>query len=831
MATIKYGIDLGTTNSSIATIADSEPSVFKTDAKEEVMPSCVSFSRNKTQRVGLQALNDYEAEKKSAVLSWKKKKSNAFIEFKRGMGSNAEYVSTYMKRSFSAIELSSLVLQKLKTFVPEDFSDVVITVPAKFTVNQKAATVEAAKMAGFRHCELLQEPLAASFAYGLTTELKDGVWMVYDFGGGTFDAALVHSEDGVLQIFDTEGDSFLGGKDLDYAIVDQILFPYLILNFDMSNLDLSKRAILRESLKIYAEKIRRELTDHEKYELITDLGEIGTDADGEDIYFDNIFTRKQVFEVIAPLYQKSVDMCLGLLERNKIKKEQLTKIILVGGPTYCPLIREKLKTQICPNIDCSVNPMTAVAVGAALYAQNIVVEDDISADKIKNAVILDITSPNMSVNESEWISFKTDKAPAGMQLEFSRADGAWSSGRIVLEDNAGVAELFMELNRTNSYSVSGYDDAGNKINVYPETITIINGTKVSNAVLPYNICYSYLNKYENAYTLNLNMSSLVAPFSGLEKNNPLPAVGKNDSRICPFSINPDSPRFITIPIYQADYTIREESNALCYEHVTDIVITGKEIGTAVREGDPIYLTLKVDTSEMMEFEAFFPIQDVTVKKKIEIETRLDNDQIKETINNVYWRAKSLVDQMRDAGVSVTSLDRQTDRIGLNFSALQNGYYNAEPSAVLQEARRALINIDNMFFKNERKILKQFINNMKNRKVDPNNEKQWKALLSALPPDETIETMDINDLKTLCKSGNSIANDLSAGLSNAKTLRNWYISGEYTQFNDPVEAERLLDKLNEIGFDNLSHPEYYATLGSLIKLIPTNYFTNSEGYLE
>ena len=137
----------------------------------------------------------------------------------------------------------------------------------------------------------------------------------------------------------------------------------------------------------------------------------------------------------------------------------------------------------------------------------------------------------------------------------------------------------------------------------------------------------------------------------------------------------------------------------------------------------------------------------------------------------------------------------------------------------------------MFFKNERKILKQFINNMKNRKVDPNNEKQWKALLSALPPDETIETMDINDLKTLCKSGNSIANDLSAGLSNAKTLRNWYISGEYTQFNDPVEAERLLDKLNEIGFDNLSHPEYYATLGSLIKLIPTNYFTNSEGYLE
>ena len=125
MPKIKYGIDLGTTNSSIATISDNNPSIFKTDTNESVMPSCVSFSKSKTVRVGVQALNDYQSEKKTAVMSWKTGKSNAFVEFKRGMGSDTAYESSYMKRSFSAEELSAEVLKKLKTFVPENIADIV----------------------------------------------------------------------------------------------------------------------------------------------------------------------------------------------------------------------------------------------------------------------------------------------------------------------------------------------------------------------------------------------------------------------------------------------------------------------------------------------------------------------------------------------------------------------------------------------------------------------------------------------------------------------------------------------------------------------------------
>ena len=101
----------------------------------------------------------------------------------------------------------------------------VITVPAKFTVGQKTATMEAAKMAGFTKCELLQEPIAAAMAYGLAPDSKDGIWMGFDFGGGTFDAALLKVEDGIMQVFDTEGDNYLGGKNLDYAIVDNIIIP------------------------------------------------------------------------------------------------------------------------------------------------------------------------------------------------------------------------------------------------------------------------------------------------------------------------------------------------------------------------------------------------------------------------------------------------------------------------------------------------------------------------------------------------------------------------------------------------------------------------------
>ena len=223
---IDFGIDLGTTNSAIAVMKDGEPKIFKSEVLKDTTPSCVNFSKKQSIFAGDKALTNYIRDSQIASRN-DNYTQNSFIEFKRTMGTDKEFFSSNMNRTYSSEELSAEVLKKLKSYsTNENINAAVITVPAKFTINQKDATVKAAQLAGFKHCELLQEPVAASFAYGLNNRNKDGVWLVFDLGGGTFDAALVRSDEGIMKVFDTEGDNHLGGKDIDKLIVDEVIIPY-----------------------------------------------------------------------------------------------------------------------------------------------------------------------------------------------------------------------------------------------------------------------------------------------------------------------------------------------------------------------------------------------------------------------------------------------------------------------------------------------------------------------------------------------------------------------------------------------------------------------------
>ena len=225
---IDYGIDLGTTNSAICRMESGEPVIKKTDTLKDTMPSCISVNKKRSIKCGDGAYNDMKSDKRRATKTWKKGTSNTYVEFKRTMGTDMLYHSSNMDKDYTSEELSSEVLKALRSFITdESVNAAVVTVPAKFNANQVAATKRAAKMAGIEHCEILQEPIAASMAYGLTTQEKNGYWMVFDFGGGTFDAALLKVEDGIMQVFDTAGDNYLGGKNLDEAIVDNIILPYL----------------------------------------------------------------------------------------------------------------------------------------------------------------------------------------------------------------------------------------------------------------------------------------------------------------------------------------------------------------------------------------------------------------------------------------------------------------------------------------------------------------------------------------------------------------------------------------------------------------------------
>ena len=441
---IDYGIDLGTTNSAICRMEKGIPQIKKSDIQKDIMPSCVSVNRKGALRVGEVAYNTMKHDKRRATKSWRKEASNTYVEFKRTMATDKKYECSNLGKSFTSEELSAEVLKTLKSFVTdENVNCAIITVPAKFSVNQKTATLEAAKMAGFEKVELLQEPIAASMAYGLTADEKDGIWMVFDFGGGTFDAALVKVEDGIMQVFDTEGDNYLGGKNLDYAIVDEIIIPYLRNNYSVEGYlqDPVKKEVLRDAMKTYAEDVKNQLSFKEKEDIISNLGDLGEDEDGEEIELDLTVTQAQLYGVIRPYFQKAVDICRELISRNKLKPSQISKLILVGGPTHSPLIRQMLKEQVTPNVDTSIDPMTAVATGAALYASTIdavVSDSEIEVGTVK----LNLGYASTSVETTEYVSVKLEGGTSlpKVDVEIVRADNAWSSGKYSIDASGDVIE-------------------------------------------------------------------------------------------------------------------------------------------------------------------------------------------------------------------------------------------------------------------------------------------------------------------------------------------------------------------------------------------------------
>lgn len=366
MARIKidYGIDLGTTNSAISRMENGEPVIKKTDTQKDTMPSCIYINKKKAIQVGESAYNALKRDKYRAMRNWNDSNSNSFIEFKRTMGTDKKYYSSNLEKELSSEELSAEVLKKLKSFVTdENIASIVITVPAAFKNNQKEATRRAAKLAGFSHIELLQEPVAASMAYGLNTDKKNGYWLVFDFGGGTFDAALLKVEEGIMKVIDTEGDNYLGGKNLDYAIVDKIIIPYLQENYVIDSIlaDDRKKQILRNVMKIYAEEAKIQLSFNETHNILSDLGDIpGEDDEGEEFELDIDVTQDDMRKTLGPVFQKAIDISLNLLKRNNLNGNDLDSLILVGGPTYSPVFKRNVSTtnthprHQCRSDDCRI---------------------------------------------------------------------------------------------------------------------------------------------------------------------------------------------------------------------------------------------------------------------------------------------------------------------------------------------------------------------------------------------------------------------------------------------------------------------------------------------
>ena len=620
---IDYGIDLGTTNSAIARMENGTPTIKKSETLKDTVPSCVNIDRRQNIFVGDKAVSAMIHEFRQALKTFETSKTNTYIEFKRTMGTTHKYESTNMSREFSPEDLSAEVLKKLKSFIQdENISSIVITVPAKFLNPQKEATIQAAKLAGFKHVELLQEPVAAATAYGLTAKNKDSYWLVFDFGGGTFDAAIVKSEEGILTVKDTEGDNWLGGKNLDEAIVDQIIIPYLQENYAIDNIveDSTKKEILRNAVKPFAEEAKIQLSFKDAHNILSNLGDLPfEDENGEEPEIDINLTQKDMENVLAPIFQKTIDVTKDLLKRNNLKGADIGTLILVGGPTYSPILRRMLKEQITENVDTSIDPMTVVAKGAALFASTISVSEEVKEEsRDKTKLQLEINYEATSVETDEMINIKILKSktegtiPEKVFADVVRGDGAWSSGKKQIGEKAALVDVLLQEGCSNVFTVNVYDEQGNKLECQPNQFSILQGIGGLDgmSVLPY---FIGIGKWFDA-----EEKDLFQPIKGLEKNKKVPATGVINGLKTRNAVRPGmSEDTIEIPIYQGDYNA-EGTNPLLNNLINEVIISGDNLPKLLPEGSPVDITIKVDRSEQMTFIADFPTIGYAEELKIQI---------------------------------------------------------------------------------------------------------------------------------------------------------------------------------------------------------------------
>jgi molecular chaperone DnaK len=368
------GIDLGTTNSEVAVMEAGKPIIIKSSEGQPYFPSVVAFTKEGEMLIG-------EAAKRQAVTNTE----GTVHRIKRKMGSGEKV--TIRGKKYSPEQISAFILQKIKKdaeeFLGQKITDAVITVPAYFNDDQRQATKDAGKIAGLNVKRIINEPTAASLAYGLDKK-GDHKIAVYDFGGGTFDITLMEVGEGVFEVLSTNGDTQLGGSDMDQALVD-----YFATDFKRKyDIDLRKDPKAYQRLIEAAENAKIELSST----LQTDINlPYLAVFDGEPKHLELKLTRAKLEDIISTFVERTEGPCKQALKDAKLKPADIDHVVLVGGTTRIPLVRKKVEEIFGKPPKRDVDPMECVAIGAAIQG------GVLSGDIDKDIVLLDVTPLTLSI--------------------------------------------------------------------------------------------------------------------------------------------------------------------------------------------------------------------------------------------------------------------------------------------------------------------------------------------------------------------------------------------------------------------------------------------------
>ncbi|MCD6136261.1 molecular chaperone DnaK, partial [Candidatus Bipolaricaulota bacterium] len=371
------GIDLGTTNSCVAVLEGGSPEVIPNAEGERTTPSVVAFTDSGERLVGRLA-------KRQAITN----PNHTIASIKRKMGTDYQVKITIdgKETKYSPEQISAMILQKLKKdaedYLGTKVNKAVITVPAYFNDSQRQATKDAGTIAGLEVMRIINEPTAASLAYGLNKS-KEQTILVYDLGGGTFDVSILEIGDGVFEVVATDGDTQLGGDDFDRLIMDWLADEFR----KDTGIDLTKDPSAMQRLKDAAEAAKMELSS--RMETTINLPYITADASGPK-HLEQKLTRAKFEQMIDDLLQKTIKIVDSTLREGKKTKDDIDQVVLVGGSTRIPRVQELISERIPGKINREINPDEVVAAGAAI-------QGGVLAGEVDDIVLLDVTPLTLSI--------------------------------------------------------------------------------------------------------------------------------------------------------------------------------------------------------------------------------------------------------------------------------------------------------------------------------------------------------------------------------------------------------------------------------------------------
>lgn len=471
---MKYyiGIDLGTTNSAICSYDGKNVRIWKSPEQNDVTPSAIYVDKRGNRYYGSKAYNQAPYNP-----------NNSATLFKRFMGTSQKIELEASNLTLTPEECSAEILKILYGYLPEEIRNdpetaTVITVPAAFNQMKKDATLQAAKLAGIGKVALMQEPVAAIMSI-MRSSKQEGIFLVYDLGGGTFDVSIAENINGKVNLLAHGGIEMCGGRDIDRMVFNQIVVPWLKDTFALPN-DL----LINRKYKTFCrvaqwatERAKIELSSMESSTIALSEGEARTvDEDGNELYIDIDITRNDVDNIISSLIKETIDATRETISKAGLSSNDIERIVFVGGPTNYKPLRDKVAFELSLPADIDVNPMTAVAEGASIFAESIDWSTESHNRKATNKVLnttIDLSFKFTARTSADYakVMCVLGKNLNGYTIQFTSLDTGWSSGNAELKKNLMV-DLPLSQNGENRFSVKVFDEFGHEKTIGTSEIII-----------------------------------------------------------------------------------------------------------------------------------------------------------------------------------------------------------------------------------------------------------------------------------------------------------------------------------------------------------------------